>query len=290
MRFILLGALATVLAGCVLPPAVAIGSYAADGLSYLVTGKSVSDHLLSEVVGEDCATWRMIKLENPCREYEDEDGDGMMAEEDAKTEIAAFEPVEEGAYDQAVPVIAVTEIPIEPPQAVASSVAVERIEPAAAATDRAATDSAATDRAATDRAANGIVAEPLAEARSPAPEAPQLADPGPAASPTMSAVAPRTKDVYLVMASFSRKSNALRLAEKHAAFAPVVVPARLGGRTFYRVATRLDSRRGVGDAQRHLAEAGFGDTWLLETCAGSPAAECLAWNAGSGGVEVAVLR
>lgn len=280
MRFILLGALATVLAGCVLPPAVAIGSYAADGLSYLVTGKSVSDHLLSEVVGEDCATWRMIKLENPCREYEDEDGDSMMAEEDAKTEIAAFEPVEEGAYDQAAPVIAVTEIPIEPPQAVASSVAVERIEPVAAATDSAATDSAA------DR----IAAEQLAEVRPPAVDAPQPVDPGLAATPTMSTVAPRAKEVYLVMASFSRKSNALRLAEKHAAFAPVVVPARLGGRTFYRVATRLDSRRGVGDAQRHLAEAGFGDTWLLETCTGSPAAECLAWNAGSGGVEVAVLR
>ncbi len=270
MRFILLGALATVLAGCVLPPAVAIGSYAADGLSFIITGKSVSDHVLSEVVGEDCATWRMIKLESPCREYEDEDGDGMMAEEDAKTEIAAFEPVEEGAYDRAAPVTAVTEVAVEPRQTVASSGAVEQIEPATGGA--------------------GIAADPLAEARRPAADAPQLADPGLAAAPTMPAVAPRARHVYLVMASFSRKSNALRLAKKHAAFTPVVVPARLDGRTFYRVATRLDGRRGLDDAQRRLARAGFRDTWLLETCTGTPAAECLAWNGGAGGVEVAALR
>jgi len=41
--------------GCGLPPAVAIGSYAADGVSYLATGKTVTDHGLSAATGEDCA-------------------------------------------------------------------------------------------------------------------------------------------------------------------------------------------------------------------------------------------
>ena len=47
------------LGGC-LPPAVAVASYAADGASYVVSDKSLSDHGLSAVKGEDCATWHFF--------------------------------------------------------------------------------------------------------------------------------------------------------------------------------------------------------------------------------------
>jgi hypothetical protein len=43
------------MSGCGLPPAVAIGSYAADGVSYLATGKTVTDHGLSAAMDQDCA-------------------------------------------------------------------------------------------------------------------------------------------------------------------------------------------------------------------------------------------
>jgi cell division septation protein DedD len=43
------------LSGCGLPPAVTIASYAADGVSYLVTGKTVTDHGISAATGQDCA-------------------------------------------------------------------------------------------------------------------------------------------------------------------------------------------------------------------------------------------
>jgi len=69
------------LGGCALPPAVMIASYAADGVSYIATGKSVSDHGISEVTGRDCAVWRIIK--------------GSICK-DEPTELAEPAPVEAG--------------------------------------------------------------------------------------------------------------------------------------------------------------------------------------------------
>ncbi len=51
----------TVLAvgGCAaLPPSVQIASWALDGLSYIVSKKSVTDHGLSVAMQKDCALWR----------------------------------------------------------------------------------------------------------------------------------------------------------------------------------------------------------------------------------------
>jgi hypothetical protein len=56
------------LGGCGLPPAVMIASYAADGVSYVATGKSVSDHGISEVIGRDCALFRVIRGKPICKD------------------------------------------------------------------------------------------------------------------------------------------------------------------------------------------------------------------------------
>ncbi len=70
------------LSGCAIPPAISIASYVLDGVSYVATGKSVTDHGISMVAGRDCATWRLIKGQSPCK--------GMPTE---RTEPA---PIEEG--------------------------------------------------------------------------------------------------------------------------------------------------------------------------------------------------
>ena len=44
-----------VLTGCGLPPAITFTSYAIDGLSFLTTGKTASDHAISEVAQRDCS-------------------------------------------------------------------------------------------------------------------------------------------------------------------------------------------------------------------------------------------
>lgn len=58
--------------GCAaIPPAVSIALLAADATSYVLTEKTMTDHALSEIVGRDCAVWRVINKRDICRDYED---------------------------------------------------------------------------------------------------------------------------------------------------------------------------------------------------------------------------
>ena len=54
------------LAGCAVPPALTLASFAADGISYLATGKSTTDHALSAIASEDCALVRAVKEKPIC--------------------------------------------------------------------------------------------------------------------------------------------------------------------------------------------------------------------------------
>ena len=66
------GALGVVVAlsGCLaLPPAIQLASLAIDGISYMQTGKSISDHALSAVTNKDCAMLRALdNINNVCTE------------------------------------------------------------------------------------------------------------------------------------------------------------------------------------------------------------------------------
>lgn len=48
------------LSGCAVPPVVAVASLAANGVSFVTTGKSTTDHVISAVAGEDCALLRAV--------------------------------------------------------------------------------------------------------------------------------------------------------------------------------------------------------------------------------------
>ena len=81
------------LAGCVaIPPAVSIASWAINGVSYLASGKSVSDHAISAVLDQDCATWRILKGDPICVDYPAEDGAVAVAENE---QPATFEPFDD---------------------------------------------------------------------------------------------------------------------------------------------------------------------------------------------------
>lgn len=45
-------------------------SYGADGVSYVETGKSTTDHFVSMVSKKDCAFWRIVRNQQICRERE----------------------------------------------------------------------------------------------------------------------------------------------------------------------------------------------------------------------------
>lgn len=69
---------AFIVSGCALPSAIAIASYAATGISYLASGKSVSDHALSAMADRDCAMFRIVMGEDICRDQGDQPEDGVV--------------------------------------------------------------------------------------------------------------------------------------------------------------------------------------------------------------------
>jgi len=66
MRLVAILLVPFLLAGCAVPPALTLASFAADGISYLATGKSTTDHALSAIASEDCALMRAVKEEPIC--------------------------------------------------------------------------------------------------------------------------------------------------------------------------------------------------------------------------------
>jgi len=80
------------LSGCGIPPAITIASYVINGMSYAATGKSVSDHGISAIAGRDCATWRVIKGENPCKGDPTERADPAPIEDGQQATLPTGEP------------------------------------------------------------------------------------------------------------------------------------------------------------------------------------------------------
>ena len=68
LRVAFVSLVAVWLAGCGLPPVVAIMSTAADGLTFIATGKSISDFALSAMTDKDCAVLRIVTNNEVCRE------------------------------------------------------------------------------------------------------------------------------------------------------------------------------------------------------------------------------
>jgi len=75
-RLMVLGTTAVLLGGCALPVPVQIASWALDGLSYLMTEKTIADHGISVLAQKDCAVLRGLLDDGQfCRDY---DAAGIM--------------------------------------------------------------------------------------------------------------------------------------------------------------------------------------------------------------------
>jgi hypothetical protein len=101
------------------------------------------------------------------------------------------------------------------------------------------------------------------------------------------------RGILLVMGSFSRKTNAERLARAQAEFEPVVMSAMIGGATYYRVVTRAGPAADLSDVRRRLSAAGIRKTWRIRSCVEVPGASgCVAWNESlrPGAVQVAAAN
>jgi len=68
--------------GCALPAGVVIASYAADGISYVTTGKTLTDHGLSAATGHDCAVIPAVIDRKPlCDTRETERGKTVVVQQ-----------------------------------------------------------------------------------------------------------------------------------------------------------------------------------------------------------------
>lgn len=67
-KVVAVGACAFVLQACAVPVPLKIASWALDGISYLATKKSLTDHGLSMVAQQDCAMLRGLQGEEICRD------------------------------------------------------------------------------------------------------------------------------------------------------------------------------------------------------------------------------
>ena len=65
-RIAVLIALLASVGGCMLPPALTIASFVADGISMASGGKTVSDQAVSVLLQKDCRLWRLVQGKSIC--------------------------------------------------------------------------------------------------------------------------------------------------------------------------------------------------------------------------------
>lgn len=100
-RFVALGAFALLLGGCALPLPVQVASWAIDGISYILTEKSVADHGISLVAQKDCAILRgVLDPGDFCRDLEDAATAVADAEAGAGPKTAALAALDEDTRNE----------------------------------------------------------------------------------------------------------------------------------------------------------------------------------------------
>ncbi len=70
--FVTAAALASILSGCSISPAVDVVSWTVDGFSYLLTGKGMIDHTMSAASKKDCSWTRAVKGNTYCVPNDDD--------------------------------------------------------------------------------------------------------------------------------------------------------------------------------------------------------------------------
>ena len=86
IRISIAATLLFILSGCSVSPAVDAVSWTVDGVSYFLTGKSMTDHAMSVAAGKDCAMTRVVKGKTACvPRDEDVAGDRLVFQFDTAT-------------------------------------------------------------------------------------------------------------------------------------------------------------------------------------------------------------
>ena len=250
-----------VLAGCALPPAVSVASLVLDGVSYITTGKSPTDHAISAFANEDCALLRVVEDKEIC----DPDGEVLfaMVRVDEAYNYAYVDP-ENGSPDpDAVPrggsenTLAATAEPVPEPQLSVAPNTPKNLGEAASTTPRG-------TNLASLASAIKIVTKPsqrglFADARPvPKPQHRQLSN-----QIVSRFTRPTQQDggviTYAVIGSFQVAENARRVVRSRHDSA-LIQAIEVNGETTYRILVDRPLEQARND--------GFSDAWPVRLCWG----------------------
>ena len=249
------------LSACGLPPALSVASWALDGVSYLASGKSVTDHAISEVAQQDCALFRVVQGREICEANPDD----TQTAEGPQIMVAA---APDGDNWQGSDDIAPLDDPFVVPVDVAGfvegfgpgTVVVDDRQTAAAFAPVGAAwleTSASTGRFAdaAPKSRPAYLNMPIYDIALSRPQAPSQPD-VPARQPEGSSSAP--SHVMSVVGSFQSINNAWKQAARYASVGAEVRSMRVDGRTWHRV---------VVDAPlSKVRQMGAVDAWILRVC------------------------
>ncbi len=245
-----------------MPVGVQIASLFADGLSFLTTEKTLGDHGLSAVAGQDCAVWRGLTGENICRDngtetaatgtqeqasalsqsnvMEDPMADAYVWGSDEPkstpkpTQVA--DAAQEPSWTNPSPA-SVTEAPATPPPVPPMTVPPVSMQPMPPVPPVAIAAAKPTETA------------PNPAARVPGPAPPEMTLKG---------------GTFYVIASYRHIGYARRLASGQEGLAAKVLTGTARGLSVYRVAVGPVAKADRSSVRTRLLEAGFLDMWALE--------------------------
>ncbi len=238
IRILATVALPLLLGGCGLPIGIQIASLLADGVSFITTEKTLTDHGISIVAKKDCAMWRGLKGDDICHN----------ADIDALNVAAIDEPL------PVAPTPGETALfESEPSELIAApDTMLAEITP-----EDTPTQVAASDVEVIETVTAPVPVPPILEIVAAAPE------PAVEAATVEPAVVKPQGGAFLIIASYHRAADADRFARSQDAFETFVLAGRAKGRSVYRVAVGPVAKAERDEIRTGLLNAGFADVWML---------------------------
>ena len=252
--------------GCAPGPG-SIASAGIDGLSYVATGKSLSDQAISQAADQNCSTWRVFAGRAICRDYTPEE---QRENQLARARLDARDPAESRVT---APRYAGLREPSEP---------LDQAKPAEAGAGGDAQIAAAIRP---QEASSLAAPRPAADATAPEASVDDggvrvVAAPPPATAPVVAASRPAPaagdRGLYLVLASFASRGNADRALAIYADAHPGIASVTVGGATLHRIIAGPFGADQLAAARGRVEKIyGIRYAWALPSCARDGASGCV---------------
>ena len=265
------------IAGCGMPIGVQIASLLADTMSIITTDKTLTDHGISAVYKEDCALWRTVEGKNICRKADDSittlaDASSIPVTVSIKSEYpernrgATAETVNKNitrlnrsefpTEEPATAIAALTSLTNPAPEIMPTNMGLNAWAPVEA--DELALETSMKEK---------IIAVMRAPTSLVYPQS--MLEPTLAARPAKKPVIPvqpvtqRTRQTFLIIASYHYKVAASRFSRKHSRLKPTILEGIAHGKRVYRVAIGPVARGHHKTTRQKLKNRGFKDAWAL---------------------------